>query len=193
MFPNTLNINNLGKTARLCSMVILLLLNSLPFAASVNGADGPGQEIKKLNRFVDSSDASDAAAEAFRKGRDLIEEEDWDEAADTFADFIDDYPKDKNVDAALYWLAFALKKQGRLQEVRSNLDRLIQDFPKSSWITDAKAMRVEVAGKTGDTKVINQVLEGDGSPEDETKIIALQSLFQADPERAAAYVNEILK
>ena len=67
-----------------------------------------------------------------------------------------------------------------------NLNRLIKEFPRSRWITDAKAMKVEIAGKRGDTKAITQALEGDGTPEDETKIIALQSLFQADPERAAS-------
>ena len=48
---------------------------------------------------------------AFRDGRELLEEEKWARAAERFNDYIADYPNDENVDAALYWLAFALKKQ----------------------------------------------------------------------------------
>src|SRR5687767_6577473 len=124
MVLNTINIHNAGKTARLCLM-ILLLLASMP-SSYVFGRE---QDIEKLNRFVQASDSSNAAGQTFRKGRDLIEEEQWEEAAETFGDFIDDYPKDKNVDAALYWRAFALKKQGRLQQVVENLNRLIKEYP----------------------------------------------------------------
>jgi HEAT repeat protein len=148
------------------------------------------QDLNKLNRFVQSSNAGDAAMRVFRDGRDRIADEDWGAAAKRFRDFITDYPKHKDVDAAHYWLAFALKKQGKLSEAGQQLDRLVRDYPRSNWMDDARAMKVEIAGPSGDTSVIQAELDKD---DQEMKMIALQSLFQADPERASALVADLLK
>lgn len=148
------------------------------------------QEIKKLNRFVQSSDPSDTAMRIFRDGRDRIADEDWNNAVIRFRDFINEYPKHKDVDAAYYWLAFALKKQGKHRAAEQQLERLMHDHPQSKWTDDARAMRVEIAAATGDKTVIESELE---KSDQEIKMIALQSLFRADPERAAAMVGEIFK
>src|SRR5262249_58421041 len=107
------------------------------------------QELGKLNRFIQSSNAKDEAMKVFRQGRDQIEDENWSGAASTFNSFVADYPKHKDVDAALYWMAFALKKQGKFTEADRQLERLGREHPRSNWLDDARAMRVEIAGPTG--------------------------------------------
>jgi HEAT repeat protein len=148
------------------------------------------QSLEKLNRFVQGTNAADKAMTLFRQGRDLIEEGDWNKAADRFNRFISDYPRHRDVDAALYWLAYSLKKSERYQDADRQLERLFREYPKSNWIDDARALRVEIAGQVRDTRPITDELDKDNS---EIKRIALQSLFQADPERAAAFVADILK
>jgi HEAT repeat protein len=100
------------------------------------------------------------------------------------------YPKSENVDVALYWLAFALKKQDKYNEASEVLAQLIRQHPNSSWVSDARQMAVEIAAATGHSDL---VIEEAASSEDEIRIVALQSLFEADPARAAALVTEILK
>jgi HEAT repeat protein len=180
----------------------LLLLGSLVlFSALVEGdllersdrnavAGASYQELDKLNRFVQSSNAKDEAMKAFRQGRDQIEDENWTGAAATFISFVADYPKHKDVDAALYWTAFALKKQEKYAEADRQLERLIREHPRSHWLDDARAMRVEIAGQTGNRQLVERELEKNDM---EIKAIALQSLFQSNPDRAAAYVADILK
>src|ERR1041384_7130532 len=107
------------------------------------------QELEKLNRFVQTSGGSDAEATIFREGRDLISDESWNKAADKFREYVRKYPKGKDTDAALYWLAFSLKKQERFQDARRSLERLINDYPKSKWRDDANTMLVEMAPTTG--------------------------------------------
>src|SRR5262249_32755036 len=116
------------------------------------------QDLKKLNNFVQSASASDAAMQIFRDGRDLIADEKWDRAAKRFRDFINEYPKHKDVDAAHYWLAFALKKQGKLDEADQQLERLVRNYPRSNWLNDGRAMRVEIAGLLGKKDVIQNEL-----------------------------------
>ncbi|HZN12012.1 MAG TPA: tetratricopeptide repeat protein, partial [Blastocatellia bacterium] len=118
----------------------------------------PAQDLNKLNRFVQTSNSADAAMKVFRQGRDLIEGEDWPGAAERLSGFINDYPSHQNVDAALYWLAFALKKQGKYREADQRLERLIGRFPRSTWREDAQAMRVEIANEVGNPRVVQEAL-----------------------------------
>lgn len=126
-------------------------------------------------------------AQVFRQGRDLIEREDWPAAAAKFEGYVAQYPKSNETDAALYWLAYALKKQGRFEAAQQTLERLGREFPRSSWADDARAMEVEIAPQVG------RRVDPEGLADDELKLVALQSLFQSDPARATAYVAEILK
>lgn len=179
--------------ARLSLIVIvtLLMIGMLVPTAPDRTAYGFNQDLDKLNRFVQTSAAaSAAAAKAFREGRDLIEDENWVRAAERFNGFVSDYPKDKNADAALYWLAFALKKQSKFREADQKLERLTREFSGSSWTDDARAMRIEIAPQTGNSGVVADAITKDN---EEIKIIALQSLFQGNSERASEYVNDILK
>lgn len=127
------------------------------------------------------------AAQVFRQGRDLIESEDWPAASAKFEGYVAQYPKSKETDAALYWLAYALKKQSKFEVAQRTLERLVREFPRSSWADDARAMEVEIAPQVG------RRVDPEGLLDDELKLVALQNLFQSDPARAAAYVAEMLK
>ena len=143
------------------------------------------QDIQKLNRFVQTK-SDTPSMKMFREGRDLIERESWPQAAAKFDDFVKGYPRDKDVDAALYWLAYALKKQGKKEEAAQPLLRLIKDFRNSGWRQEAQAMLVELGYKDA----VNNALQRDDV---EIKILALQSLFEADQDRAYAFVADLLK
>jgi HEAT repeat protein len=146
------------------------------------------QELRKFNQFVQTSNTP--SMKLLREGRDLIDGEEWAKAVGKFQQFIDTYPKDKDVDVALYWLAYALKQQGRPREAAQRLTRLLSEFPRSNWAEEATAMLTELAPETGDRQRINESLSREN---EELRIVALQSLFQSNPERATAYVAEALK
>ena len=59
-------------------------------------------DFVKLNRFVQTTNSNDNAMKSFRAGRDLIEGEKWEQAEKRFRDFLRDYPKHKESDAAIY-------------------------------------------------------------------------------------------
>lgn len=163
--------------------ITFVLLAVVSIAGIAYGRD---QEIAKLDRFMQSSKVNTAAMQMFREGRDLIEAQSWQKAAEKFNEFIKGYPKDKDLDAALYWYGYALQKQGRSDEAAEPLLRLINRFPNSSWRGDARALLVTMGRKAD----VEQGLERDNC---EIKILALQSLFQADPERAIDIVTQALK
>src|SRR5690349_12726885 len=160
-------------------LFLLLALVSVAYARD-------DQEIAKLDRFVQTTKGNAASMQIFREGRDLIEAQNWQQAAEKFNEFIAGYPKDKDLDAALYWFGYALQKQGRKDEAKAPLIRLINRFPGSTWRREAEALLVVL----GEQDAVKRGLERDNC---EIKILALQSLFQADEERAVAIVMDALK
>src|SRR6185503_1157634 len=166
--------------------VLMIISLSLAGVVRTRQVLGNDQDIQKLNRFVQTPRTNPAAMKALKEGRDLIESERWEQAAQKFDGFISEYPKDRDVDAALYWFAYALQKQGKKDEAATPLLRLIKNYPNSSWRREAEAMLV-VLGR-GDA--IQQALDRNNC---EIKILALQSLFQANEDRAINFVNEVLQ
>lgn len=85
----------------------------------------------------------------FREARDLIDKEEWARAAEKFDEVINKYPNNKSTDAALYWLAFTYKKQKQFDKSNAALDRLLKEFPASTWADDARVMKVQTSSSLG--------------------------------------------
>src|SRR5215470_7984236 len=158
---------------------------AIVFVICAPNARGFNQDLTKLNRFVQTK-ANTASMQIFREGRDFIEAQNWQKAAEKFNDFITAYPKDKDLDAALYWYGYALQKQDRKEEAAVPLLRLINRFPNSTWRQDAQALLVVLGQKAA----VQQALDRDNC---DIKILALQSLFEADRERAIGIVTDALR
>ncbi len=169
------------------SGLALLAVAAVVTVFSISTQHGPAfaQDLSKLNKFVQAK-TNTASMQVFREGRDFIEAQNWQRAAEKFNDFIKAYPKDKDLDAALYWYGYALQKQNRKDEAATPLLALIKRFPGSSWRQEAQALLVMLGRKAE----VDQALEHDDC---EIKILALQSLFQADEERAIGIVTETLR
>ncbi|HYH84823.1 MAG TPA: HEAT repeat domain-containing protein, partial [Pyrinomonadaceae bacterium] len=179
------------SAARFRLAVIVALVLAAIAAGGARGwlvASANGQDLRKFNQFVQTSNSPSIIL--LREGRDLVDGEEWAKAEEKFDRFINTYPKDKDVDVALYWLAYSLKRQGKLREASGQLARLLRDFPKSAWAEEATAMLTEIAPQIGDRRTIDESLNRN---DEEIKIVALQSLFESSPERAVAYVTEIIK
>src|SRR5689334_6096186 len=152
--------------------LVLLIVASVISLTAIYAQRSYGfdQELSKLNKFVQTK-GNTASMQIFREGRDFIEAQNWQRAAEKFNDFITGYPKDKDLDAALYWYAYALRKQDRKDDAANVLIKLVNRFPGSTWRQEAQAMLVEIGRKDA----VEQALERDDC---EIKILALQSLFQ---------------
>ncbi|MFN2533104.1 MAG: HEAT repeat domain-containing protein [Pyrinomonadaceae bacterium] len=165
------------------SFIGLLVLAALAQAQIARAGD---QDIQKLNRFMQTAKGNTAAMQIFREGRDFIEAQNWQSAADRFDDFIKGYPKDKDIDAALYWYGYALQKQGKKDEAATPLINLIGRFPNSTWRREAEATLVAL----GRQDAVSQASIRDNC---EIKILALQGLFEADEQRAINFVADVLR
>ena len=174
------------RKTRYVVLTLVVLAVSIAIVTNARRAYGSNQELQKLSRFVQTTKVNTAAMQIFREGRDFIEAQNWQKAAERFRDFIAGYPKDKDLDAALYWYGYSLQKQGLKDDAQKPLIRLIEAYPNSTWRREADALLVVL----GRQDKVNDALNRDNC---EIKILALQSLFQADQERAITFVTEVLK
>lgn len=134
--------------------------------------------------------SGESALHLFRQGKESIEKQDWTRASVVLDNFISTYPKDKNIDQALYWLAFALKKQTKYVEAEQKLRRLLKMFPQSSWSEDAAVMQIELASLSGNNQAVEEnIKQGDT----ESKVVALKSLFQTNPQRAFTFAETLFE
>ncbi|HEY2961539.1 MAG TPA: HEAT repeat domain-containing protein [Pyrinomonadaceae bacterium] len=135
-----------------------LILNSLLVALSVViaiGTTAVGQR-RNFQSQAQSQSASQStnsrvaaqgdAATVFRSARDLITDGQWAKAQDKFSEYVSSYPNEKNLDAALYWLAYAQNKLARFDDCRKSIARLLDKFPDSSWRDDARVLLAQVPG-----------------------------------------------
>jgi len=162
-------------------------LLALLCALAAAPAEARAQAREMLNRLAQSTSNTDGAYNAFVLGRTQLDEGKYDQAIDTFNNFIEAYPAHRNVDAAYYWLAYSFEKKNMLREADAALARFAERFPKSEWASDANKLKVKVKAKI-DPQGAN-VPDGDT----ELKIIALQALCQNDRARCSTLIAETLR
>ena len=122
---------------------------------------------------------------AYESGTRLLDERKYDEALLRFNAVIDS--KGARADGALYWKAYALNRLGRRDESLASIAALRRDFPQSHWLNDAQALEVEVKQGSG------QAVAPADETNEELKLMAINGLMNADPERAIPLLENLLK
>jgi tetratricopeptide (TPR) repeat protein len=111
------------------------------FGSGNGSGSGSGRSYAQSNQQSTSE-----ATTIFRSARDLITDGDWAKAQEKFNEYVTSYPNEKNLDAALYWMAYADYKLAKYDQCRSTLDRLLQKYPSTNWKDDARTLLAQVPG-----------------------------------------------
>src|ERR1700756_4988179 len=92
------------------------------------------QDMQPGSGFLPTQPAPAQAREdqAYDAATALLNESKWEAAADQFGKVADLHGK--RADAALYWEAYTLNKQGKRNEALSTVDSLRKQYPRSTWI-----------------------------------------------------------
>ena len=177
--------NRLIAATRIAALMLVFAALAVALVAAPARANAQSPR-DMINRLVQSD--NDAATRAFTQARSFLDEQKWAQAASTFNRYINDYPSDKNLDAAMYWLAYAYGKQNKLKEADGVLTDLLTRFPRSTWAVDAKTLRATVKAGLGQPVTVDEK-----DPNDELRILALRSLCENDRVGCSARVGEVLR
>lgn len=121
---------------------------------------------------------------AYDRGARALDRREYDEAVKQFTEAAGGTER---ADGALYWKAYALGKLGRTAEATAALDQLAKSHPRSGWLNDSKALRVELAQASG------RPVTPEEAADDEIKLMAINSLMQSDPERSVPLLEKLLQ
>lgn len=126
------------------SLLLLLAVSATAFGQQRRNfqSQSQSQNQASTNRPAAQTDA----ATVFRSARDLITDGQWAKAQEKFSDYLSFYPNEKNLDAALYWMAYAQQKLARYDDCRTTILRLMEKYPTSSWRDDARVLLAQVPG-----------------------------------------------
>ena len=158
----------------------------LAFGVFTHVEEVAAQQPPFLTAALYAADENAASADQpYRAGRRALDQGRWSEAARLFADSAGSGAD--HADAAHYWQAYALNKDGRSADALEVLGNLRRGYQDSSWLDDARALEIE----------IRQGSSGAPQPEDqgdeELKLLALNSLMYSDSDRAMPMLKRFLE
>jgi hypothetical protein len=122
---------------------------------------------------------------AYDAGVRALDDHRYDDAVQLFETVITS--KSPRADGALYWKAYALNRAGKRDDALAAIAQLRRDYPASPWLHDARALEADVKQSSG--QPVSPAQETD----DDLKLLAINSLMNADPDRAIPLVEGVLK
>jgi len=123
--------------------------------------------------------------ESYQRGQEALERRAWARAVDAFTR-VTDAQNSSRVDAALYWKAYALDKLNQQADALTAVQDLIKRFPQSRWLSDARALELQVRQNAG------QAPRPENESDEELKLLAIQGLQHSDPEQAVPMLEKLL-
>lgn len=133
---------------------------------------------------TDDQGRADREEELYNDGMDEIDDGNWDKAIDKFDQVIDLHGK--HADGALYMKAYAENKRGQRSEALTLIAQLKKDYPTSKWVKEADALQIEVQNASGN------LASPEAQSDCELKLLALNGLQQADPQKAVPILEKML-
>jgi len=138
--------NTASATKRVSSARDLLIAVVVALVAICGGTVLAQQRPSSASVSTSSQQTGSDATVVFRSARDLITDGDWAKAQEKFNEYVTSFPNEKNIDAALYWLAYTQHKLAKYDQCRSTIDRLMEKYPNTSWREDARVLLAQVPG-----------------------------------------------
>jgi HEAT repeat protein len=86
------------------------------------------------------------ANSAFTAARDLIDDAQWAKAEAAFNQYISTYAKENNVDAAMYWMAYAEYQAKNFDKTKDTIEKLLKTYEKTIWKQDAELLLAQLPG-----------------------------------------------
>lgn len=157
-----------------------LLLVSLAGPLAAQGwPPAPGAMSFQSARSINRDDAD------YQTGLRELDEHHWDRAIAAFQ--ASAARKAASSDAALYWEAYAQDHAGQIADAIATVQSLLAQYPSSRWIKDAEALQLEIHAQTG------APANPSTQPDEELKLLAINSLMQSDPDQAVPILQKVLK
>lgn len=133
----------------------------------------------------------------YRDGRRALNRGNFDAAIVAFRSLREEYPDSDYVGDSYYWQAFALERNGDLEQVVDLVDRLLEEYPQAEIADDARALRVQVCsalaqrGDTACAEVVSATVRNTNGLDETTRRAAVNALINMPAERAIPIASQV--
>jgi HEAT repeat protein len=149
-------------------------------AAAARAAARVGLERVK-ERSISMRNGKD---DGYQQGTSALDRRDYEQAIKSFDHVIG--AKSSRAEGAYYWKAYALNRLGKRDEALASLGEISKQFPRSRWLTDAKALEAEVKQASG------RGVAPENQADEDLKLYAINALSHSDPERTLPLLEKLL-
>ncbi len=132
-------------TTALQAQIVYRVEQSSPVDVVTTTAEAPESPEVVCVAEAYSDKGNDPGYDTYKKGYDLILDEEWEDAIKQMKKVLSDFPKSQYVDDATYWIAFAYKNIDEDKAVEL-YKKFIKTYPKSKYYDDAVADLGELDG-----------------------------------------------
>jgi hypothetical protein len=129
--------------------------------------------------------ARERADDRYEAGQDALEDGEWARAVERFRQVV--AAGQSRADAAMYWVAYAQSKLAQNADALATLADLTRTYPSSRWLSDARALEMELRRGAG------QTVSPEAQADEELKLLAIQSLQHSDPSQAVPMLQKLLQ
>lgn len=119
---------------------------------------------------------------SYSRGTAALDAGRWAQARDAFADAL---KAGYRPDGSLYWQAYAQYKLADRAAALAGVRELLKAYPTSRWLKEARALEQEISGPAAAAGTAT-------GADDELKLLALNSLANADAEQVVPMLDKIL-
>jgi HEAT repeat protein len=167
---------------------MLVLISGLVALPLFSGPRTPAQATAPGLSFAESQNTSDKAREedeAYEAAQDALNSEEFANAVNGFDNVIKMHGR--KADAATYWKAYALNKQGNRAQALTAIAELRKNYPQSKYLHEAGVLEMETKSSAGHPPNLENVPQ-----DEELRVLALRSLINSDPERAIPILDKVI-
>ena len=133
------DVTKMNSTKTICGLIIAAI--TLIAAGSLNRASAQRMSHRpRTNAWTAQQNSNPQADSAFTAARDLIDDAQWAKAEQAFNQYISKYPKEDNLDAAMYWSAYAQYQQKSYNKCKETVEKMLKAYQKTSWKQDAELL-----------------------------------------------------
>jgi HEAT repeat protein len=137
------------------------------------------------NAWAPQAGSTPQATSAFTAARDLIDDAQWARAEQSFSQYVTKFPKEDNLDAAMYWTAYAEYQLKKFDICKQTIDKMLKAYEKTSWKQDAELLLAQLPGAVSPKAIAALPMTAD--------VAAMSSELMVDPIGAAvANVNTVV-
>jgi TolA-binding protein len=141
-----IDVTKITSVKTIAALIVAALITVFA-AGSLNQASAQRVPHRpRANAWTAQQSNDPKASAAFSAARDLIDDAQWAKAEAAFNQYVAQYPKEENLDAATYWSAYAEYQLKNYDKCKATIDKLLKTYEKTSWKQDAEMLLVQLPG-----------------------------------------------